>query len=316
VISDLTTKKGDGHSPVLLKEVVEGLQPKPNSFYVDCTLGGGGHTRALLNVGGESVHVLGIDRDKEALLRFEKMFGLYGGRVELINDRHENLKMILEGRQADGILFDLGISSFMIDDADRGFSFNADGPLDMRFDRSQTETARTLINNYSQKELTKIFKKFGEEPFAGRVAKKIVAEREKGEITTTLQLAEIVTSALPYKKSRNHPATKVFQAIRIALNGELSGLSSCLEDAVHSLKQGGRLAVISFHSLEDRIVKKTFALLAKGCICPPDFPVCSCGVSPLLKSITRKPIKAGSEEVSINPRSRSALLRVVERLAV
>ncbi len=306
---------GSLHHPVLLEEVLEALVLKQGGLFVDCTLGGGGHAVAILDKGGNDARLIGIDRDAEAILRNQKRFELYGGRVELIDDRYEEIRNIVGGRKADGILLDLGVSSFMLDDSSRGFSFQKDGPLDMRMDRSQKLSAKDIVNRWSGKDLASIFKKYGEEPMAGRVASAIEQARAKEEITRTIQLAEIIKSALPYKHSRVHPATKVFQAIRIAVNGELDNLEETLRDAVSVLKTGGRLAVISFHSLEDRIVKQTFAALSKGCECPPGFPKCICGKTPLVKRINKKPLKAKGEEVDKNRRARSALLRVVEKLA-
>jgi 16S rRNA (cytosine1402-N4)-methyltransferase len=304
------------HRPVLLDEVVGYLNPRPGGVYVDCTLGGGGHAREVLKVGGGIARLIGIDRDAVTLKRVRAELKSYGGIVELHHDRYENLPAILNGRPVDGILFDLGVSSFMLDDPERGFSFRTDGPLDMRMDREQSGTAADIVNGWERRELALIFKKYGEEPFASRVASAIVRAREEAQITSTLQLAEIVRRALPYKKSRTDPATRIFQALRIAVNGEVEGLERVLESGIESLAEGGRIVVISFHSLEDRVVKNSFRRLAKGCICPPRIPQCICGLTPAIKALTRKPVKASAEEVSANPRSRSALLRAAEKVAV
>ena len=307
---------GGVHRPVLLDEVVSYLNPCSGGVYVDCTLGGGGHAKEVLKVGGGVARLIGIDRDAMTLERVRAEMKSYGGLVELHHDRYENLPEILGGRAVNGILFDLGVSSFMLDDPDRGFSFQTDGPLDMRMDQEQSETAADIVNGWERRDLAILFRKSGEEPFAGKVASAIVRAREVSPITTTLQLAEIVRRSLPYKKSRTDPATRIFQALRIAVNGEIEGLESVLESSIESLEVGGRIVVISFHSLEDRVVKNTFRRLAKGCDCPPRIPQCVCGKVPTVKTLTRKPVKASDEEVFANPRSRSALLRVAEKVAV
>ena len=232
------------------------------------------------------------------------------------NDSFENMAAILEGRKVDGILMDLGVSSFMLDDPSRGFSFGADGPLDMRMDQSEPLTAAEIVNNYTDKELSRIFKKYGEEKFAFRIARAIVKLRLLKPITTTLELAELIKSAVPRgQSSRIHPATRVFMALRIAVNRELENLETAVNSAVEHLVPGGRLVVISFHSLEDRIVKRALAALAKGCVCPPSMPICVCGKKPSVELLFKKPIIAAKEETARNPRSRSAKLRAAQRLA-
>jgi len=303
------------HQPVLLKEVLEALNPGPQGLYLDCTLGGGGHALAILRKGGNGVRLIGIDRDADAIRRCGPLFEKYGGRVELVRDRFENLAAVVGGRRVRGMLFDLGVSSYLLDDPERGFSFRADGPLDMRMDTSRDLTAADIVNGWSGRDLATVFRRFGEERYAGRIARAIESARAAARIVSTVQLAEIVKSAVPGGYSRIHPATRVFQALRIAVNGELDHLKETLETAVDLLESGGRLAVISFHSLEDRIAKQTFAKLARTCVCPPDFPVCQCRGKAIIKLLTRKPVRPGDEEVLENPRARSARLRVVEKLA-
>jgi len=308
-------KDGYRHEPVLLEEVLRGLNPRPGGLYLDCTLGGAGHAEAILKAAGDGARLIGIDRDAQALKRSGKRLEPFRGGVELYCDRFENMKPVLAGRTPDGILIDLGVSSFMLDDPARGFSFRLDGPLDMRMDRSQSLTAADIVNTWSVEELTFIFREYGEERHSGRVARRIAAERDNAPFTTTTQLSTAVSSVIPKGKQKIHPATRVFLALRIAVNGELEKLEDAILSAVDSLAPGGRLAVISFHSLEDRIVKRTFARLAKGCICPPKMPICICGKTASVKAITKKPITAGDEELARNPRARSALLRVVEKEA-
>ncbi len=304
-----------GHEPVLLREVVELIGPKPGGVLVDCTLGGAGHAEALLHAAGEGAILIGLDRDPDAVERSGKRLARFGGRVEVHNVRFEELKGALAGRKADGILIDLGVSSFMLDDAARGFSFMQDGPLDMRMDRRESRTVADIVNLADERELARIFRDYGEENHAKRIARMIVRRRAEKPFTTTADLAELAVAAYPKGKQRIHPATRIFQALRIALNGELERLERALHDAVDSLKPGGRLAVIAFHSLEDRIVKRTFARLAQGCICPPKTPICICGHKPEVKLLTRKPVVAGEAEIERNPRSRSALLRAVRKEA-
>ncbi len=304
-----------GHKPVLLDEVLKALMPRPGGLYLDCTLGGAGHAEAILSAAGGTAHLIGIDRDAQALERSGKRLESFVGGVELHFGRFENMKSVLAGRTPDGILMDLGVSSFMLDDPMRGFSFQSDGPLDMRMDRSQDLTAADIVNTWSVGELAHIFRTYGEERHAGRVARRIAIARENKPFVSTLQLASVVASCIPRGKQKINPSTRVFMALRIAVNGELEGLENAVLSAIDSLVPGGRLAVISFHSLEDRIVKQTFARLVKGCTCPPRMPMCVCGKLASVKAITKKPITATDEEIVRNPRSRSALLRVVEKEA-
>ncbi len=300
------------HEPVLLAEVLGDLRPKPGGLYLDCTIGGAGHAEAILGAADDS-RLIGIDRDARAVELGGERLGRFGDRVELHHGRFEDMKTVLAGRRPDGILMDLGVSSAMFDDPSRGFSFRFDGPLDMRMDVSQLLTASEIVNKWDEAELVRIFREYGEERFSKRIARLIVRGRE---ITSTLQLADLVASAYPKGRQRIHPATRVFMALRIAVNGELEGLGDALRDAVDCLSpKGGRLAVITFHSLEDRIVKRAFAALAVGCVCPPRIPVCVCGHKALVRLVHRKPVAPSDGEIAGNPRSRSALLRVVEKEA-
>ena len=304
------------HIPVLFNESIEALDIKPDGLYADCTAGGGGHSNAILDRISANGRLVAIDRDPEAIETLTKRFE---GRenVSIVNDNFFNIKSILlqftdEG--ADGILADLGVSSHQLDDAARGFSFHADAPLDMRMSM-QGMSAADAVNSLSQRELQDIIYRYGEDKFAPRIAAGIVRARAEKPIETTLELAEIVKSSIPAAARREggHPARRTFQALRIYVNGELDGLDRAIGDMFDSLKVGGRLAIITFHSLEDRAVKQTFASLCEGCICPPEFPVCVCG----RKSRGRLPQKAAAPskaELEENPRSRSARLRVIEKI--
>ena len=304
------------HIPVLFNESIEALDIKPDGLYVDCTAGGGGHSGAILDRLSPEGKLVAIDRDPEAI---ETLRARFGGRenVRIVNDNFFNIKSILpelSSEGADGILADLGVSSHQLDDAARGFSFHSDAPLDMRMSMSGMSAA-DAVNSLSQHELQDIIYRYGEEKFAPRIAAGIVRAREQKQITTTLELADIVKSSIPAAARREggHPARRTFQALRIYVNGDLDGLGQAVEDMFDSLKVGGRLAIITFHSLEDRTVKQTFASLCEGCVCPPEFPVCVCG----RKSRGRLPIKAvapGKAELEENPRSRSARLRVIEKI--
>lgn len=304
------------HIPVLFNESIEALDIKPGGLYVDCTAGGGGHSGAILDRLSPEGKLVAIDRDPEAI---ETLRARFEGRenVCIVNDNFFNIKSILpqfSSEGADGILADLGVSSHQLDDAARGFSFHSDAPLDMRMSMSGMSAA-DAVNSLSQHELQDIIYRYGEEKFAPRIAAGIVRAREQKQITTTLELADIVKASIPAAARREggHPARRTFQALRIYVNGELDGLGQAVEDMFDSLKVGGRLAIITFHSLEDRTVKQTFASLCEGCVCPPEFPVCVCG----RKSRGRLPIKAvapGKAELEENPRSRSARLRVIEKI--
>lgn len=304
------------HIPVLFNESIDALDIKPDGLYADCTAGGGGHSNAILDRLSENGRLIAVDRDPEAIATLTERFE---GRenVSIVNDNFFNIKTILSrftDEGADGILADLGVSSHQLDDAARGFSFHADAPLDMRMSM-QGMSAADAVNSLSQRELQDIIYRYGEDKFAPRIAVGIVRAREEKPIETTLELAEIIKSSIPAAARREggHPARRTFQALRIYVNGELDGLDGAISDMFDSLKVGGRLAIITFHSLEDRAVKQTFASLCEGCICPPEFPVCVCG----RKSRGRLPQKAlapGREELERNPRSRSARLRVIEKI--
>lgn len=305
------------HIPVLFRESIDALDIKPDGLYADCTAGGGGHSNAILDRLSENGRLVAIDRDPEAIETLTKRFE---GRenVSIVNDNFFNIKSILSqftDEGADGILADLGVSSHQLDDAARGFSFHADAPLDMRMSM-QGMSAADAVNSLSQRELQDIIYKYGEDKFAPRIAAGIVRARAEKPIETTLELAEIVKSSIPAAARREggHPARRTFQALRIYVNGELDGLDRAIGDMFDSLKVGGRLAIITFHSLEDRAVKQTFASLCEGCICPPEFPVCVCGGKAKAKLITRKPIEANTQELEENRRSRSAHLRVLEKI--
>ena len=304
------------HIPVLFNESIEALDIKPDGLYADCTAGGGGHSNAILDMLSANGRLVAIDRDPEAIETLTKRFE---GRenVSIVNDNFFNIKSILSqftDEGADGILADLGVSSHQLDDAARGFSFHADAPLDMRMSM-QGMSAADAVNSLSQRELQDIIYRYGEDKFAPRIAAGIVRARAEKPIETTLELAEIVKSSIPAAARREggHPARRTFQALRIYVNGELDGLDRAIGDMFDSLKVGGRLAIITFHSLEDRAVKQTFASLCEGCICPPEFPVCVCG----RKRRGRLPQKAAAPskaELEENPRSRSARLRVIEKI--
>lgn len=316
----MTARLGDKrleHVPVLLEEVLALLAGPSVRIVVDGTLGGGGHAEALLERAPGIGLLIGIDRDEEAVARAAQRLARFGDRVRTVKAHFADMGEVLEAMdvgKVDAVLMDLGVSSFQLEDGARGFSFQKDGPLDMRMDKSFHTSAQDLVNGYSQQELTSIFFEYGEESAAKKIAKAIVRERAVEPITTTLQLAGIVESAAPrHGRPGIHPATRVFQAIRIAVNGELARLKEAAQTAVDRLNPGGRLAIISFHSLEDRIVKNTFLDLAGRCVCPPAFPVCRCARQQAVKILTKKPVQPGSGEVSANPRARSAKLRAVEK---
>ncbi|BDF71563.1 ribosomal RNA small subunit methyltransferase H [Oscillospiraceae bacterium] len=306
------------HNPVLLDECIEGLNIRPGGIYLDGTLGRAGHSReiaARLDTG----RLICVDRDQAALDAAGDRLSRWMDRVTLVHGNFADLDGILDklGLEAvDGMLFDLGVSSPQLDDASRGFSYMADAPLDMRMDKSDTLTARTVVNGWPQEELRRIFYQYGEERYAPAIAAAIVRVRDQRPIETTLELVEVIKSAMPGQalREKQHPAKRTFQAIRIAVNDELSAVDRMVNAAVPRLNPGGRLCVISFHSLEDRIVKNALAAFAKGCTCPPDFPVCVCGKRPQVRLVTRKPIVSGPGELAENPRARSAKLRVAEKI--
>ena len=299
-------------------EVIELLRPAPGGTYLDGTLGGGGHARLVLEACGPDGRLIGLDRDLETLRRTEAALAPFGERVTL---RHRNFSEAAEVldelgiERVDGILLDLGVSSFQLDEAERGFSFRNDAPLDMRMDRSAGMTAADAVNTLEAAELARIFREFGEERWAGRIARRIVKARSQAPLTTTRQLAELVRETVPGGRvpARIHPATRVFQALRIYVNGELEHVSLGVSRAIDLLKPEGRLVVISFHSLEDRIVKGIFREEARGCICPPRLPVCVCSHTPRVKLLTRKGVRPEPGELEANPRARSATLRAVAR---
>jgi 16S rRNA (cytosine1402-N4)-methyltransferase len=305
------------HVPVLLDEVLGLLAGPDVRTVLDATLGGGGHAEALLARAPGIGLLVGLDRDEEAVQRAARRLDRFGDRVKAVKSHFADMGEVLDAmglRKVDAVLMDLGMSSFQLADGERGFSFQKDGPLDMRMDKSFHMTASDVVNGYSEQKLTSIFREYGEEPAAKRIARAIVRERAVEPITSTVQLAGIVESAAPRRgKPGIHPATRVFQAIRIAVNGELARLHEAVETAVDRLNPGGRLAVISFHSLEDRIVKNAFLDMAGRCVCPPGFPVCACGRRERVKILTRKPVQPGENEVAQNPRARSAKLRAVEK---
>lgn len=306
------------HKPVLLAECIEALKIRPDGVYLDGTLGRAGHSREIaerLTTG----RLICVDRDQAALDAAEERLAPWRDRVTLVHSNFCELDAILGGlglSGVDGMLFDLGVSSPQLDDAARGFSYMADAPLDMRMDKSDALTARTVVNEWPQEELRRILWQYGEERYASAIAGAIVRAREKKPVETTLELVDLIKSAMPASalREKQHPAKRSFQAIRIAVNDELGAVDKMVRAAVPHLNPGGRLAVISFHSLEDRIVKNGLAEYAKGCTCPPDFPVCVCGKTPQIRLVTRKPIISGPKELEENPRARSAKLRVAEKL--
>jgi len=306
------------HKSILLNECMEGLSIKEDGIYVDGTLGGGGHSFHILERLGERGRLIGIDQDEDAIKAATKRLEAFANKVTIVRDNYEHFQTILSSLsipKVDGILLDLGVSSYQFDEADRGFSYRFDAPLDMRMDRRQDFTAKDLINNYSEQELYRIIRDYGEDKFARNIAKHIVKEREKKPIETTFELSEIISHAIPMKMrvQGGHPAKKTFQAVRIALNRELEVLEESIEGMIKALKPEGRLCIISFHSLEDRIVKKAFRTAEDPCICPKDFPICTCGRKSLGRVISKKAIIPSDLEMEENPRARSAKLRIFER---
>jgi S-adenosyl-methyltransferase mraW len=306
------------HKSIMLNECLEGLSIKEDGIYVDGTLGGGGHSFHILERLGERGRLIGIDQDEDAIKAATKRLEAFANKVTIVRDNYEHFQTILSTLsipKVDGILLDLGVSSYQFDEADRGFSYRFDAPLDMRMDRRQDFTAKDLINNYSEQELYHIIRDYGEDKFARNIAKHIVKEREKKPIETTFELSEIISHAIPMKMrvQGGHPAKKTFQAVRIALNRELEVLEESIEGMIKALKPEGRLCIISFHSLEDRIVKKAFRTAEDPCICPKDFPICTCGRKSLGRVISKKAIIPSDLEMEENPRARSAKLRIFER---
>ncbi|MYB95056.1 16S rRNA (cytosine(1402)-N(4))-methyltransferase RsmH [Candidatus Poribacteria bacterium] len=313
------------HIPVLCDKVVNFLNPKPEGVYIDGTVGLGGHSAAILELSAPSGHLIGIDLDVEALTVAENRLHTFGERSSLINGNFAEMDVLLARHSVhavDGILLDLGVSSLQLDTPHRGFSFNHTGPLDMRMNlergldstKQATLTAMQVVNGSTMDVLVDIFRRYGEERFAKRIAERVVRARQQEPITTTTQFAEIVKKAVPQKASKIHPATRVFQALRIHVNAELENLRSGLDVAISLLKPGGCLCVITFHSLEDRIVKRCFQTCARPCICPPKTPICICEHEPSVEIVTKRPVSPGGDEIQHNPRARSAKLRVARKL--
>ena len=308
-----------GHKPVLLDECLDALAIKPDGIYLDGTLGRAGHSLEIARRLNKNGRLIGVDRDETALQAAQQRLGEYMDRVSLVHSNFSQIHDILDHLgidKIDGMLFDLGVSSPQLDDAQRGFSYMQDAPLDMRMDRTASLTAWDVVNGWTYEELRRILFEYGEERYAPVIAKHIVREREVRPIETTLQLTELIKRAMPPAalREKQHPAKRSFQAIRIAVNGELDELEPMMDAAAERLNPGGRLAVITFHSLEDRIIKKTMQRLATGCTCPPEFPVCVCGKQPKMKLISRKPIVSSAAELEYNHRARSAKLRVAEKV--
>lgn len=307
------------HVSVLLDECIENLNIKEDGVYVDCTMGGAGHSKEIVKRLSKDGLFIGFDQDKNAIATAKERLAEYSDRVRFIHSNFSNIKEELEKigvYKIDGVLADLGVSSHQLDEADRGFSYMHDAPLDMRMDIRKPFSAYDVVNTYSEEQLAKIIKDYGEDNWAKRIAKFIVEARDEKPIEKTGELVDVIKKAIP-KKARidgPHPAKRTFQAIRIEVNSELSILNKTIEDGVEKLNKGGRMAIITFHSLEDRIVKNKFRDLAVSCRCPKEFPVCVCGEKAKVKIISRKAIEPTKEEVEINPRSRSAKLRVIEKL--
>ena len=305
------------HTSVLLWETIENLDIKPDGIYVDGTLGGGGHSFHICEKLGKNGRLIGIDQDEDAIKAATKRLESFSDKVTIVRNNYCNMKAVLNElgiEKVDGIVLDLGVSSYQLDTVERGFSYKYDTALDMRMDKRQTLTARDIVNDYSEMELFRIIRDYGEDQFAKNIAKHIVMERAKAPIETTFQLNEIIKASIPVKFRQNvHPSKKTFQAIRIECNRELDVLKDTMDDMVSLLNDGGRLCIITFHSLEDRIVKSAFKKFENPCECPPGFPVCGCGKKQLGKVISRKPILPSEQEMEVNSRSKSAKLRVFEK---
>ncbi len=306
------------HRSVLLEEAVEALNIRPDGVYVDGTAGGGGHSFAIASK-LENGLLIAIDQDENAIAAASARLAPLGERARVVRNNFSNLNDVLdlcEIGEIDGLLLDLGVSSHQLDEAERGFAYQNDAPLDMRMDRRQSKSAYDVVNTYSEEDLKRILFTYGEERFSGRIAAKIVAARTKKPIETTRELADLIKSAIPAaaRDGGHHPAKRSFQAIRIEVNAELDVIVPAIESAVAHMRSGGRIAIITFHSLEDRIVKQAFARLASGCTCPKGLPICVCGKKPLVKVISKKPILPSENELEENPRARSAKLRVAEKI--
>ncbi|CAM2828226.1 16S rRNA (cytosine(1402)-N(4))-methyltransferase RsmH [Paenibacillus sediminis] len=313
------------HITVLKEEATEGLRIKPDGIYVDCTLGGGGHTSVIASKLGPSGRIIALDQDDWALNNAKEKLADYKGQLTLVKTNFRHLEQVLRDLdvpqkdgipQVDGVLFDLGVSSPQFDEGERGFSYNHDAPLDMRMDQSSSLTAQEIVNEWSEQEIARILYQYGEEKFSRRIAKIIVNRRAERPIETTGELVEIIKEGIPAaaRRTGGHPAKRSFQALRIAVNDELGAFEDGLEQAIRCLAPGGRISVITFHSLEDRLCKQTFAKYVEKCTCPPDFPMCVCGGQGTLKLVNRKPLVASEAELSQNPRARSAKLRIAEKL--
>ncbi|WP_309863786.1 16S rRNA (cytosine(1402)-N(4))-methyltransferase RsmH [Desmospora profundinema] len=306
------------HETVLRQESVEQLCIRKEGIYVDCTLGGAGHSLLIADSLGKSGTLVGLDQDERALQAASERLAGVSCKVVLVKSNFRHLANALDERgieEVDGVLFDLGVSSPQLDEGERGFSYHHDAPLDMRMDQDAPLTAREIVNEWTGEEIARILSRYGEERFARRIAQRIVEYRTRQEIKSTRELAEIIKEAIPAaaRRSGPHPARKSFQGIRIAVNDELDAFEEALTQTLERLRPGGRVSVITFHSLEDRIAKRMFQEWARGCICPPDFPVCTCGRKPLIRIITKKPVQPSPAEVERNPRARSAKLRVAEK---
>lgn len=311
-------EKDYGHRPVLLQECLEGLAIRPDGVYLDGTLGRAGHSLEILRR-LTTGRLVGLDRDMAAIEAARERLAEFGDRVSLVHTNFSRLSEALDSlgiEKVDGMLFDLGVSSPQLDEGERGFSYMQDAPLDMRMDKDAALTAREVVNTFSEEELRRILFDYGEERYAPKIARAICRRRQERPIETTLELVDIIKGAMPARalKEKQHPAKRSFQAIRIAVNDELASVERMIKSAVPKLNRGGRLAVITFHSLEDRIVKTGLGEFARGCICPPDFPVCVCGRTPDVKLVNKKPILPSPQEIEENPRARSAKLRVAEKL--
>ena len=307
------------HIPVLLNETLALLAPERGGIFVDGTLGGGGHAEAVLTRLGQADRLIGIDRDWEAVHAAGERLSTFGGRFTALHGNFFDMKALLGEigvTEVSGILLDLGVSSHQLDKSARGFSYKTEAPLDMRMDQSAGLSAKDVVNTYPEAELARIFFEYGEERFSRRIAEKICRAREQYPIETTLQLAQIVREAIPakYRNEPQHPARRTFQALRIEVNGELKGLDHAVEQACDLLQKGGRLCIITFHSLEDRIVKQAFRRFENPCTCPPSAPICNCGKEPKAKILTKKPLTASAEEEAQNSRSTSAKLRCIEKI--
>ncbi|SEN08394.1 16S rRNA (cytosine(1402)-N(4))-methyltransferase RsmH [Lihuaxuella thermophila] len=306
------------HETVLKEEAVDGLNIKPDGVYVDCTLGGAGHSRLIAERLDSSGTLIGLDQDQTALDHAKQHLKDVGCNLHLVKTNFRRIRQVVEGLgfdKVDGILFDLGVSSPQLDAGERGFSYHQDAPLDMRMDVQQELSAYHIVNHWPEDEIARVLFEYGEEKFSRRIAQEIVSQRQRKPIATTMQLVDIIKQAIPAPARRTgpHPARRSFQAIRIAVNDELNVFRQALEQSVEILHSRGRICVITFHSLEDRICKKFFQDKAKGCICPPHFPVCTCDQRPLLRVVTKKPVLPAKEEIERNKRARSAKLRIAEK---